>query len=262
MEISAINQISKHKFAKLLRSKFYWAFFIGGLVILLFILIPLLVADEMQGGGPMVLVLISGFTQAYTFFGLFAAITIGSIVIVQDLRDGTIFPYLAKPISRGAFIFGKILGAYKLMFIFWLFQVVYFMIFLYAATDYGITTNLILAFLYDLLFYFMIVSVTAFLSVFMHPIWASMIVLATFFLPMIAKQMIHTDWGFWTSLARVIWYVGPEYYILNNWNNIVGSTFIYDTSQLQKLIYFFTLLILVLLPTFHVFTRRNLTPKD
>ena len=33
---------------------------------------------------------------------------------------------------------------------------------------YGITLNLVLAFIYDLLFYFMIVSVAAFFSVFIH----------------------------------------------------------------------------------------------
>jgi len=262
MKITQILTISNHKFAKLLRSKFYWAFFIIGLGILLITLIPMLVAREFQGNSPMVLMLISGFTQTYTQFGLFAAITIGSIVLVQDIRDGTIFPYLAKPISRGDFIFGKILGAFKLMIVFWLFQVLYFLIFLFAATDYGLTLNLALAFIYDLLFYFMIVAVTAFFSVFMHPLWAAVIVLTTYFLPFIAKFMIHTEWGFWTTLARTIFYIGPEYYILNNWNNIVGSALVYDTSHLQKLAYYITLLLLVLFPTFYIFTKRNLTPKD
>jgi hypothetical protein len=64
------------------------------------------------------------------------------------------------------------------MIVFWLFQVLYFLIFLYAATEFGITINLALAFLYDLMFYFMIVSVTALFSVFMHPLWASVVVLA------------------------------------------------------------------------------------
>jgi ABC-type transport system involved in multi-copper enzyme maturation permease subunit len=262
MEISALNQISRHKFAKLLRSKFYWAFFLIGLGLLLITLIPILVADEFTGGGPEILFLISGFTMSYTYFGLFAAVTIGSIVLVQDVRDGTIFPYLAKPISRGTFVFGKILGAFKLMVVFWIFQVVYFLIFLYAASDYGITLNLVLAFIYDLLFYFMIVSVTAFFSVFIHPLWASMVVLAAYYLPFIAKFMIHTEWGFWTTLARIFYYIGPDFYVLNNWGNIIGSTMIYDTSHLQKLAYYITLLLLVLIPTFYIFTRRNLTPKD
>ena len=262
MRISQILTISNHKFAKLLRSKFYWAFFIIGLGILLITLIPILVEEEFRKGGPIVLMLISGFTQSYTYFGLFAAITIGSIVLVQDVRDGTIFPYLAKPISRSEFILGKILGAYKLMFIFWLFQVLYFLIFLYAATDFGLTVNLVLAFIYDLLFYFMIVSVTALFSVFMHPLWASVIVLATYFLPFIAKFMIHTEWGFWTSLARTVYFIGPDYYILNNWGNIIAGALIYDSSQLQKLAYYITLMALVTLPTFYIFTKRNLTPKD
>ena len=262
MRIAQVLTISNHKFAKLLRSKFYWAFFIIGLGLLLMTLIPFLVEEEFRQGGPILLMLISGFTQSYTFFGLFAAITIGSIVLVQDIRDGTIFPYLAKPISRSEFIFGKILGAYKLMVVFWLFQVLYFLIFLFAATDYGLTVNLVLAFVYDLMFYFMIVSVTALFSVFMHPLWASVIVLATFFMPYIAKFMIHTEWGFWTALARTVFFIGPDYYILNNWGNIVGSALIYDTSNLQKLAYYITLLALITIPTFYIFTRRNLTPKD
>jgi len=262
MQVSQINLVSKHKFAKLLRSKFYWAFFIIGLGILLMTLIPILVAEEFRGGGPMVMILISGFTQSYTYFGLFASITIGSMVLMQDIRDGTIFPYLAKPISRTTFIFGKILGAFKLMMVFWVFQVIYFLIFLYAASDYGLTFNLVLAFIYDLLFYFMIVSVTAFFSVFMHPIWAAITVLAAYFLPFIAQFMIHTDWKFWTTLARFFYYIGPEFYVLNNWNNIIGSSLMYDASQLQKLAYYITLALLVIIPTFYVFARRNLTPKD
>lgn len=262
MEISAINLISKHKFAKLLRSKIYWVFFIVGLGTLLMTLIPFFVADEFKAGGPMVFMIISAFTRSYSFFGILASITVGSLVLIQDVRDGTIFPYLAKPISRSEFMFGKILGSFKIMVIFWIFQVIYFLILLYAATEYGITLNLALAFIYDLLFYFMLISVTAFFSVFMHPIWAGIIVMITIFLPQIAKQMIHTSWGFWTKLAQVIWFVGPEYNVLDNWGNITSSTMIYDTSQIQKLAYFITLLLLVLVPTFYIFTKRNLTPKD
>jgi ABC-type transport system involved in multi-copper enzyme maturation permease subunit len=262
MQINQINLISKHKFAKLLRSKFYWLFFIVGLGMLLISLIPILVEKEFREGGPMTLFLISKFAQSYTFFGLLASLTVGSIVLVQDIRDGTIFPYLAKPISRSEFIFGKILGAFKLMFVFWLFQILYFLIFLYAATNYGITVNLVLTFVFDLLFYFMIIVATAFFTVFLHPIWASIIVLATYFLPTIAKLMIHTEWGIWTTIARVVWYIGPEYYILSNWDNFIGSTMLYDTSLLQKFLYYFTLLSLLILPTFRIFARRNLTPKD
>jgi ABC-type transport system involved in multi-copper enzyme maturation permease subunit len=263
MEVSAINLISKHKFAKLLRSKIYWVFFIVGLGMLLMTLIPFLVADEdFRSGGPMVLFIISSFTRIYAFFGIFASITVGALVLVQDIRDGTLFPYMAKPISRSQFMFGKILGSFKIMIVFWIFQVIYFLILLYAATEYGITANLVLAFLYDLLFYFMIVVATAFFSVFIHPIWAGIVIAATIFLPEIAKQMIHTQWGFWTKLAQVIWFIGPEYNVLDNWGNIIASTLIYDTSIIQKLAYYITLLLLVLIPTFYVFTKRNLNPRD
>jgi ABC-type transport system involved in multi-copper enzyme maturation permease subunit len=263
MELKSINLISKHKFAKLLRSKIYWVFFIIGLGMLLTTLIPFLVAEDFRNeSGPMLLMIISTFTKSYSFFGVLASVTVGSLVLIQDIRDGTLFPYLAKPVSRSAFIFGKIIGAFKLMIIFWLFQVLYFMILLYTVTDYGLTVNLVLAFIYDLLLYFMLIVVTAFFSIFMHPVWASIVVLVTYFLPQIAKQMIHTDWGFWTNLARVVWYMGPKYDVLNNWGNIIGSTLIYDSTQLQKLLYFMTLLLLFLIPTFYIFTRRNLTPKD
>ncbi len=262
MEIRQVLTISTNKLAKLLRSKFYWAFFLGGLLILLFILIPILAAEEFRAGGPMVLMLLTSFTQTYTIFGVLASVTIGSIVLVQDIRDGTIFPYLAKPISRTDFILGKIIGAFWLIVIFWIFEVIYFLIFMFAATDYGITINVIMAFIYDLLLYFLIISVTAFLSIFMHPIWSSSIVMASFILPGIAKLMINTEWGFWTLLARVVYYITPEYNILSNWGNIARQSMIGGVSEFQKLAYFVTFLLLVLLPTFYIFTRRNLTPKD
>jgi len=261
MEIKYLNIISQHKFVKLLRSKIYWMFFIVGLGILLTSMIPLLVAEELRNSQA-AFFLISQFARTYSIFGLFASITIGAIVLMQDIRDGTIFPFLAKPISRQAFILGKIYGAYKLMLIFWLFQILYYLIFIYAATDYSLTMNMVLTFIFDLMFYFMMITVTVFFSTFINPIWASIVVSVTYFLPSIAKLMIHTEWGIWTTISRVVWYVGPEYNILSNWDSIVSSTLLYDTSTVQKLAYFFTLMLLLLLPTFRIFTKRNLTPKD
>jgi len=262
MEISAINLISKHKFAKLMRSKIYWVFFIVGLGMLLMTMFPFLLAEDLKGGGPMVFMLIYSFTKAYSAFGIFASIAVGSLVLVQDIRDGTLFPYLAKPISRSEFMFGKILGSFKIMVVFWIFQVIYFLILLYAATEYGITANLVLAFIFDLLLYFMLISVTAFFSVIINPVWAAIVVLITVYLPQIAKLAINTQLGFWTTLARVFWFIGPEYNVLDNWGNITASTMIYSSSLIQKLAYYVTLLLLVLIPTFRIFTKRNLTPKD
>jgi len=62
MEINQILLISRHKFAKLLRSKFYWLFLIGGLGMLLLSMIPLLVAKEFRHT-PEALFLISQFAR-------------------------------------------------------------------------------------------------------------------------------------------------------------------------------------------------------
>lgn len=261
MDLKQINTISNHKFAKLMRSKIYWLFFVVGLGILLMSMIPLLVAEEFAQSG-MAMIFISQFAQAYTVFGLFASIALGSIVLIQDIRDGTMFTFLARPISRSDFIMGKIIGAFKLIMVFWVFQIIYFSIFLYAVTDYGISTNIILTFIFDLMFYLMMISVTAFFSILTGPIWAALIVLVIHFLPVIAKGLMQFEWGIWTTIFKVIYFAGPEFNVLSNWDSLIGATLLYDASILQKLAYFFTLLLVVLLPTFKIFTARNLTPKD
>lgn len=261
MDLKQINTVSNHKFVKLMRSKVYWLFFVVGLGILLMSMIPFLVAREFSQSS-MALFMISQFARAYSVFGMFASIALGSIVLIQDIRDGTMFTYLARPITRADFILGKIIGAFKLIMFFWVFQIIYFLIFLYAVTDYTISTNIMLTFVFDLMYYFMMISVTAFFSIMVGPIWSAMIVLIIHFLPEIAGNLIHTEWGIWTTIIKAVWLIGPEFNLLSNWDSLVGATLLYDTSILQKLAYYFTLLLVVLIPTFKIFTTRNLTPKD
>ncbi len=45
------------------------------------------------------------------FFGLFISIFIGVNLVSREIERRTIFPLLARPVGRGAFLMGKFLGS-------------------------------------------------------------------------------------------------------------------------------------------------------
>ena len=117
MQLRSILAIAGVQAAKLKRRKMIWVVAMGPVGLYLLVAGPALFfqaefASMTPDGFAMISwSVISGFGRILSNAGQLLALVLGALTVSGDLRDGTLFPALAKPVSRLEVISGKLLGS-------------------------------------------------------------------------------------------------------------------------------------------------------
>lgn len=124
MNLSSITAIAGVQAAKLKRRRLIWVVAMGPIGIYLLVAGPVLFlqakfGSEMPGNVPLITwSLLSQFARILSNAGQLLALVIGALTVAGDLKDGTLFPALAKPVSRFEVIAGKLIGSAVVLAVF------------------------------------------------------------------------------------------------------------------------------------------------
>ena len=154
--------IAETMFKELIRKKDFYVLF----VFLIIIMTVLAAQNFFNIEGVSRYLLDFGYTFSM-FFSLIVAITFSSKQIPIEIDKKTIYPLLAKPISRGAIIFGKYLGGASVSV---LSYTVFYLVFFIFSFSQGEAVNLVLllqGYYFGILFLALLTALVIFFSTFL-----------------------------------------------------------------------------------------------
>ena len=197
------------------------------------------------------------------FFSLIVSITFSSKQIPSEIDKKTIYPLLAKPISRGGIILGKYLGGVVVSL---LSYTVFYLVFSFFYVSYGGSVNYILlsqGYLFGVLFLALMTALVIFFSTFLTTAAnftiSFLVYITTSMFANSVKELMYAGNGFVSYLYGLIYYIVPhfEFYDLrirltHSWDSlpiwVVASVFVYTIVYSGTLLYLSSL----------VFRRRKL----
>jgi len=172
-----IRAIAFNTFSSLVRNKVIILFCAMFACIVLFMLMPLMMAKSMAksiGAGQsatMVLGMVSAVTMMVTGFGSLLAIWASADAVASEIRSGTVLAVMARPVRRWEFLLGKFLGVQMMMAIY----VVAMLLLSYLLTWLGgerLGSSPVLLILYPMVRYAVYSALAILLVTVMHPVVA------------------------------------------------------------------------------------------
>lgn len=124
MQLRNIMAIAGVQAAKLKRRKIIWVVAMGPVGLYLMVAGPAMFLQVKFGSmvpdgiSMMSWSVISGFGRILSNAGQLLALVLGALTVSGDIQDGTLFPALAKPVSRLEVLSGKVLGSAAVMGVF------------------------------------------------------------------------------------------------------------------------------------------------
>lgn len=256
--MSTIITLAKHTFKEVIRKKDFYVF-----LILLVGLVLFFYQESFFN--------VTGVSRylkdiGYTLVVLFAAIvsiTFSAKQIPSELESKTIYPLLAKPVSRTQLVLGKFTGS---MFISGFTFTVFFIVYLIAVIFKGEKANLILIFqtyIFSILLLAMLSSIAMIFSLFLTLSANVTITLLVYFLiawyNSIIKGIITSTQGLASILYSFVYYILPhfEFYdikirMVHMWDPVPLGIF------MAVLIYTLIYTAIILNLTCFLFNRKNL----
>ncbi len=199
--------------------------------------------------------------SAMSIFGLLIAIFIGIRLMVEELEQKTIYVIVSKPVHRREIILGKYLGLSATLAI----NVIFMSLALWGTEylqeghiDLGLIQAIVLIYVEILL----IVCISLFFSSFVSPTLSAIMTLAVFTIGHLSGFLrdyvkLYPDKGFhW--LLKGIYYVVPNLEMLNLKMAVVEHIEQPPHAVLYGLIYGIGYILILLLLTTAVFSRRDL----
>lgn len=199
-----INAVARHKLSKLRNSKMLLIFGIVAAFIALVTIVPMLIFASMAGSsvsGPEAL---ASYFQLISFIGHTAAVVIGAVCWRQDLRDGTILTFAARPLSRFTLFFGKVLGCLYAVLLYFVVALVLFALLDGIFFSYLPPVGFYIYLLQQLLSIILTFAVVLFFSNFFNPVMAVVLAIVYFLIGGIGTTLITLTTGFWHGLGLAI----------------------------------------------------------
>ncbi len=182
-----INAVALHKLAKLRHSRMILIYVIGCGCISLFTILPVILMGVVSGNrtvGADTALMYFGFAR---FFGLAAALMLGTTLWRQDEKDGTLLTFMARPLSRIELLIGKSLGCFYAMLIYLGAVAAFYLLAHLLFFRFSIPLSFPLYLIQELMFYLVYFAAGAFFSSFLKPLLAATATLGWAFMALLAK---------------------------------------------------------------------------
>lgn len=262
---SHIVTIARVQTAKLRRRKMIWLFGVAPFVLSLMVVAPALIAlsrPEFEDAGVDALFnwgLIIGWGGFLSWAGRMFALILGATAIDRDLRDGTIFPVLAKPASRAQVILGKLLGSATVVGVYLAMEA---LILLVAAAAGGSDVEwgyLLTALLADAFAFLAMLSLGLLLGMVMRPALGIGIAILGGILLNITSYMIHSSSTAWQWIGGLLIGTLPRAGEMTAWLNTSEAAQLDPVPVAMRLGYALAWGALLTVGALWRFQRRELT---
>ncbi|MFC2173838.1 ABC transporter permease [Acidobacteriota bacterium] len=161
-----------------------------------------------------------------SIFGMLIIIFLGVQMVIQEVRERTIYPVLTRPLGRHVYLLGKMLGLFLTVFInAALMTVVMILVLLVGGGE--VEWGILYAVFFTLFEFMILISFAVFFSTFSTPILSSVLTLCIYLIG-------HLSWGlnefasnprFATApirfIARLFYYILPNLEYLNIRNEVI-----------------------------------------
>jgi len=251
--------------AKLRRRKLIWLFGVAPFVLSLMVATPALIAlsrPEFAEAGVDAIFswgLIIGWGGFLSWAGRLFALILGATAIDRDLRDGTIFPVLAKPASRAEVIFGKLLGSAAIVGVYFAMEV---LILLVAAGMGGpdvVWGHLLLGLLADMFAYLAMLTLGLMLGMVMRPALGVGIAILGGILLNVTSTMIQSSSAVWQWIGGILIGLLPRAGEMTAWLNTSQAAQLDPVPIAMRLGYALAWSALLAVLALWRFERRELT---
>lgn len=198
--------------------------------------------------------------SAMSIFGLLIAIFIGIQLVIQELKEKTIYLIASKPIKRWKIVIGKYLGLSITLLINIIFMSIALWIIGYimeGSVDFSLIPAIILIYVEILL----IIAFSLLFSSFTSPTLSAIYTIVIFILghlsPFLGDYVkIYPDKGFhW--LIKIIYYIIPNFDNLNLKLTVVEGTSIPSNLLIYGVLYGLLYISLILLITCLIFSKKD-----
>jgi len=196
-----INVIARHKLSKLRNSKMLLIFAIVAGFIAMLTFVPILIMAGVQGARISGAEALSGYFRIISFIGHAAALIIGATCWRQDLRDGTILTFAARPLSRFSLFFGKLIGSVYAIVLYYVVALALFAVFDLFVFQFVPPAGFYLYLLQQILSLVLSFAIVVFFSNFFNPVFAVVITVLYFFVGGIGTTLAMLTHGFWHVLG-------------------------------------------------------------
>jgi ABC-type transport system involved in multi-copper enzyme maturation permease subunit len=180
----------------------------------------------------------SGGDAAGLFFGLvndfgwMISITLGAILWRQDERDGTLFTFMAKPISRIQMLYGKLLGCIYALIIYLGITTLLFALLDLLLVHAALPATMPLFLLECLLEWTAYLSLSLFFSCYFNSLTAAFLVILGGIFSFLARQLIRID----SDTARLVGKIIRFPFIDTNMEFTAGDLFVPELQALKPLL--------------------------
>jgi Cu-processing system permease protein len=210
------------------------------------------------------LVIVNLGLSAISIFGLVMAIFIGVGLVYKEMEKRTLYSLLAKPIHRWEFLVGKYAGLVLTLVI----NTAFMTLGLAAALFYvgrpfqRSDGSILIAIYFILLALALVTAIALFFSCFSSPLLSTLFTLGIYITGVFANDILNlgalTKSGFLKGATRFLYYLVPNFH---NFNSIAAAAHgepIPFALVWQNTLYALLYIVLLLLASSAVFSRRNL----
>jgi ABC-type transport system involved in multi-copper enzyme maturation permease subunit len=199
-----INVIARHKLSKLRNSKMLLIFFIVTGFIAAITIFPMIIFSATMGVKLSGAEALASYFKLISMIGHAAALMIGATCWRQDLRDGTILTFAARPLSRLSLFYGKVVGCFYAAILYIAVALVLFALIDLFFFSYLPPMGFYLYLLQQFLSLILTFAVVLFLTNFFNPVMAVVIAVLYFFIGSIGSALALFTSGVWHALGIAI----------------------------------------------------------
>jgi Cu-processing system permease protein len=191
-----INTVALHKLAKLQHSRMMVIYIVACGCISLFTIVPVIIMGVVGGDRESGSHIAANYFQFAGFFGLIAALMLGTTLWRQDDKDGTMLTFLARPLSRVELFLGKTLGCIYALLFYLSAAVAFYLLAHVIFFRFAIPLSFGLYLVQELSYFMIFFAAGAFFSSFLKPLLAAIAVLGWMFVGVLAKLLLflHPSW--------------------------------------------------------------------
>ncbi len=256
-----ISVIARQKLSKLRNSKMLLIFLIVAAFISLLVFLPIIIMAGVQGAKISGAVALETYFGYISFIGHVAALLIGATCWRQDLRDGTILTFAARPLSRFSLFFGKVIGCVAALALYFVVALLLFGIFDLFIFSYVPPASFLLYVVQQFLSLIVTFAIVLFFSNFFNPVLAVVLSVVLFFVGGIGGLLAQLTSGVWQAIGVGIQAITVERSISYSPSAMLGA----DVESLRPIWnaigYFLVWIIALVSSSALLFDRRELLTK-
>jgi ABC-type transport system involved in multi-copper enzyme maturation permease subunit len=256
--------VARVQAAKLRRRKIIWLFGLAPFLLSLLVAGPtiiLMTRPEVKQAGMESMFtwgLILGWGGFLSLAGRVFALILGAMTVDRDIRDGTLFPVLAKPISRAETLMGKYLGSALIMAVYLAFEA---LIMVLAMTQAGVerqwlpVMNSLLA---DVFVFGAVLALGLCLGVVLRPALGLGLAFVSLIWMQLTAPLLNSEHPVWYTLGVIPPVLFPRAGEMAIWLDVTSSAHVDAVPIMLRIGYAVAWTLLLLTLTLWRFERRDL----